>query len=105
MSVELRTSRALATSYENKLAAANVVVHATSAQLALSALKCDALGVSIRDFEQQLASNVTTVNRQKDELSNHVDKIEHDEKAFRTFRAEMEVLAECRNHADCRNTQ
>jgi len=97
MSVELRTSRALATSYENKLAAANVAVDATSAQLGQSVLKCDALGVSIRDFEQQLASTVTTVNRQKDELSNHVDKIEHDEKAFRTFRAKIEVL-ELRAH-------
>ena len=80
MSVEQRTSRAMATSYENKVAAANVVVHATSTQLALSALKCDALGVSIRDFEQQFSSTVTMVNRQKEELSNHVDKIEHDEK-------------------------
>jgi C-terminal processing protease CtpA/Prc/predicted nucleic acid-binding Zn-ribbon protein len=89
---ELSTSRALAKSYEDKLAAANVELDKRASELRQSVLKCDALELSARDLKDRLAGANNTVKEQKDEISTLADKIEHSECESRKIRAEVDAL-------------
>jgi C-terminal processing protease CtpA/Prc len=89
---ELSTSRALATSYEDKLAAANVELDKRASELRQSVLKCDALELSARDLKDRLAGANNTVKEQKDEIFTLADKIEHSERESRKIRAEVDAL-------------